>query len=170
MGDAAVMPDGSPIVPSGVPPNTELAIMVQKLTGPLLAGLLGAGILAAIMSSLDSQFFCLGTMFTNDIVTHYFGEARFDDRDRVRLARCFIVGVVAVTYLLSLAQPRHVFTLGIWCFSGFASLFRWSLLRSTGAGSRGRGPLHPLWSRPLPGCCCFRRATTGATAGISFWA
>ena len=120
---AAVMPDGSPVVPSGVPPNTELAIMVQKLTGPLLAGLLGAGILAAIMSSLDSQFFCLGTMFTHDIVTHYFGEARFDDRDRVRLARCFIVGVVAVTYLLSLAQPRHVFTLGIWCFSGFASLF-----------------------------------------------
>jgi SSS family solute:Na+ symporter len=120
---AAVMPDGSLIVPQGAAPNTELAIMVQKLTTPVLAGILGAGILAAIMSSLDSQFLCLGTMFTNDIVTHYFGEERFDDRRRVLLARVFIVAIVAVTYLLSLAEPRHVFTLGVWCFSGFASLF-----------------------------------------------
>ena len=120
---SAVMPDGSLIVPLTAPPNTELAIMVQKLTGPVLGGLLGAGLLAAIMSSLDSQFFCLGTMFTNDIVIHYFGEARFDDRRRVMLARCFIVGIVAVAYALSLANPRSVFTLGIWCFSGFAGLF-----------------------------------------------
>ena len=120
---SAVMPDGSLIVPQGSPPNTELAIMVQKLTSPALGGLLGAGILAAIMSSLDSQFFCLGTMFTNDIVVHYFGEDRFDDRRRILLARCFIVGIVAVAYALSLANPRSVFTLGIWCFSGFAGLF-----------------------------------------------
>jgi len=39
------------------------------------------------------------------------------------LARCFIVGIVAVAYALSLANPRSVFTLGIWCFSGFAGLF-----------------------------------------------
>ncbi len=120
---SAVMPDGSLVVPVGAPPNTELAIMVQKLTSPVLGGLLGAGLLAAIMSSLDSQFFCLGTMFTNDIVVHYFGEARFDDRRRVTLARCFIVGIVAAVYLLSLANPRSVFTLGVWCFSGFAGLF-----------------------------------------------
>jgi SSS family solute:Na+ symporter len=120
---AAVMPDGSLIVPPGAPPNTELALMVQKLTGPILGGLLGAGILAAIMSSLDSQFLCLGTMFTNDIVTHYFGEERFDDRQRVLLARGFIVLIVAATYLLSLLEPRQVFVLGVWCFSGFGSLF-----------------------------------------------
>ncbi|MFQ6029334.1 MAG: sodium:solute symporter [Dehalococcoidia bacterium] len=120
---AAMMPDGSLIVPASAPPNTELALMVQKLTGPILGGLLGAGILAAIMSSLDSQFLCIGTMFTNDIVTHYFGEERFDDRQQVLLARGFIVLIVAVTYLLSLLEPRQVFTLGVWCFSGFGSLF-----------------------------------------------
>ncbi len=120
---AAIMPDGSAIIPSGAPPNSELATMVQKLTGPALGGLLGAGILAAIMSSLDSQFLSIGTMFTNDIVTHYFGEERFDDRQRVMLARGFIIAIVAITYLLSLAEPRQVFTLGVWCFSGFASLF-----------------------------------------------
>ena len=120
---SATMGDGSLVVPEDTRPNTELAIMVAKLTGPALGGLLGAGILAAIMSSLDSQFFCLGTMFTNDIVIHHFGEGRFDDKQRVKLARIFIIAIVGITYLLSLAEPRAVFTLGVWCFSGFASLF-----------------------------------------------
>ncbi len=119
----ALMPDGSLVVPPGSPPNAELAMMVEKLTTPLLGGLLGAGILAAIMSSLDSQFLCLGTMFTNDMVIHYLGEDRFDDRQRILIARVFVVGVVAVTYLLSLAEPRQVFPLGVWCFSGFSGLF-----------------------------------------------
>jgi solute:Na+ symporter, SSS family len=120
---AALLPDGSPIVPPGSPPNSELALMVEKLTTPFLGGLLGAGILAAIMSSLDSQFLCLGTMFTNDVVVHYLGEDRFDDRKRILIARAFVVAIVAVTYLLSLAEPRQVFPLGVWCFSGFTGLF-----------------------------------------------
>jgi SSS family solute:Na+ symporter len=120
---SVLMPDGSLVVPPGSAPNSELATMVAKLTGPVLSGLLGAGILAAIMSSLDSQFFCLGTMFTTDVVVHHFGEDRFDDRQRVRMARGFIVAVVALTYVLSLAEPRYVFPLGVWCFSGFAGLF-----------------------------------------------
>lgn len=120
---AAMLPDGSPVVPPGSPPNTELALMVQTLTTPMLGGLLGAGILAAIMSSLDSQFLCLGTMFTNDVVVHYLGEDRFHDRQRIWIARSFVVAIVAITYLLSLAEPRQVFPLGVWCFSGFSGLF-----------------------------------------------
>lgn len=120
---SAIMPDGSLIVPPTAPPNTELARMVDRLTAPWLTGLLGAGILAAIMSSLDSQFFSVGTMFTNDIVVHYFGKERISDRQRVLLARLFIIAIVFITYLLSLAEPRRVFPLGVWCFSGFASLF-----------------------------------------------
>ena len=115
--------DGRLIVPQEHPPNAELAIMVKKLTNPMLSGLLGAGILAAIMSSLDSQFFCLGTMFTNDIVVHHFGSNRFTDNQKIWLARGFITAIVVITYLLALAEPRRVFTMGVWCFSGFASLF-----------------------------------------------
>lgn len=104
------------------PPNTELAFMVSQLAGHVLGGFLTAGILAAIMSSLDSQFLCLGTMFTEDIVVHYGGQNRFDDRQIVLFARCFIVAVVATTYGLSLMDNPHVFALGVWCFSGYSSL------------------------------------------------
>ena len=100
-----------------------LGIMVNKLHSPVLSGLITAGILAAIMSSLDSQFICLGTMFTEDIVVHKFGEDKFTDRQKILLARSFIVLIVLVTYLLSLTSPNKVFELGVWCFSGFAGLF-----------------------------------------------
>jgi len=75
------------------------------------------------MSSLDSQFLCLGTMFSTDIVSHYARRDRFTDRQHVLMTRAFIIAIVAITYACSLAQPKSVFTLGIWCFSGFASLF-----------------------------------------------
>ena len=58
-------------LPAGANPASILSIMVSKLVAdPLIVGLVTAGILAAIMSSLDSQFLCLGTMFTNDIMLH----------------------------------------------------------------------------------------------------
>lgn len=106
------------------PPNAVLGKMVGELVhSPYLTGLLIAGVLAAIMSSLDSQFMCLGTMFTRDVVGHLFGLERFTDRQTIWMARGFIVFIVAVTYVLSLFPPPHVFDLGVWCFSGFASLF-----------------------------------------------
>lgn len=51
--------------------NKVLSYLVTKHTTPLIGGLLAAGILAAVMSSLDSQFLCMGTMFTNDIYQRF---------------------------------------------------------------------------------------------------
>lgn len=105
------------------PANAVLPAMVKALTTPVLAGFLTAGILAAIMSSLDSQFLCIGTMFTEDIAVHYKGKENVTDRQQLVWARMFIVAIVIVTYAFSLFEPRRVFTLGVWCFSGFSSLF-----------------------------------------------
>ncbi len=110
-----------------VPPESLASVlsrMVKTLVGsPILVGLLTAGILAAIMSSLDSQFHCMGTIFTNDIVLHLAGEDRYSDRQVVWLARLFTIGIVTLTYLLALlAMDANVFDLAVWCFTGFASL------------------------------------------------
>ncbi len=120
----AVMPDGvTKIVPDGTNPNSVLGIMVGKLTSPVIGGLVTAGILAAIMSSLDSQFVAVGTMFTKDIVVHSFGADKFSEKQMLWIARGFVTTIVVVTYLFTLVEPRQVFSLGIWCFSGFAGLF-----------------------------------------------
>jgi SSS family solute:Na+ symporter len=110
------------VLPAGVNPNSLLSYLVSAHSGEVLAGLLTAGILAAIMSSLDSQFLCLGTMFTKDILQRKSGTEE-EDRRTVLLARSFVVAVVAVCYLLSLVVPGGVFNLGVWCFTGFSALF-----------------------------------------------
>lgn len=116
----SAMVNGKPVVPPGADPNAILAISVKNLTGPILGGFMAASILAT--NSLDAQFLVLGNMFTNDIVAHYLGKDRFTDKQLLNIGRAFVVGVVILTYFISLMEPRAVFKLGVWCFSGFASL------------------------------------------------
>ncbi|MDG2185100.1 MAG: sodium:solute symporter family protein [Mariniblastus sp.] len=110
---------------SGIEPGTKenllLPLLVKMHAGEFLGGLLGAGILAAIMSSLDSQFLCLGTIFTEDVVGNVASKP-LSDRNKVLLARGFILLIVVVVYFLSLF-PRAVFDLGLWSFTGFTGLF-----------------------------------------------
>ena len=104
--------------------NAVLSNMVAELVkDPVIIGLLTAGILAAIMSSLDSQFVCLGTMFTHDIAIHIAGEDKFTDKQKILMGRLFIVAIVGVVYGLTFFPPPHIFDLAVWCFSGFAALF-----------------------------------------------
>lgn len=135
---SSVLTAGGPPVPTN--PNAVLPFLVKTKIGAVLGGFLTAGILAAIMSSLDSQFLCLGTMFTTDIVEHYFIKEKQDDKRMVLIARSFIVLIVAITYGLSLLRPSSVFAMGVWCFTGFAALFPlifaavyWKRLTAAGA-------------------------------------
>ncbi len=132
----------SGLLPPAIPPPAVLSAMLNMLVGdPLLTGLLTAGVLAAIMSSLDSQFLCLGTVFTNDIVVSRAGENAYTDAQKLKIARTFIVLIVGITYLLAMVLKNvNVFDLAIWCFSGFSALFPlvFSALywkRVTGAGA-----------------------------------
>jgi SSS family solute:Na+ symporter len=129
-------------IPASVSANGVLPFLVKTKLTPVIAGLLTAGILAAIMSSLDSQFLCIGSMFTNDIVDHYVGKDKLSDRAQIWIARGFVILIVAITYWLSLKGYTSVFTLGVWCFSGFAALFPliiaalyWKRLTAAGAVS-----------------------------------
>lgn len=116
---------GSPLINLPVAKANAVlgATLAALVHSPLLSGLLTAGILAAIMSSLDSQFMCIGTMFTNDIAARLAPKKMADDRVKLWTGRAFVVLIVLITYLFSLADPRKVFDLGVWCFSGFGSLF-----------------------------------------------
>lgn len=159
---------GGPLFAPHFPANAVLPAIVKALTTPMLAGFLTAGILAAIMSSLDSQFLCVGTMFTTDIVTHYAGKDRYTDKQIVIIARTFIVAIVALTYAFSLFEPRRVFTLGVWCFSGFSSLFPlifaslyWKRLTKAGAYASIIGAI-AVW------LYTFSQSGFGANAGYTF--
>ena len=87
-----------------------------------LAGLLAAGIMAAVMSS-DSQILALSTMFTEDVFAHYGGRRRFGEQAQVALGRVFVVLVALVAYAIALRAPANIFSLATqYGFSGYAAL------------------------------------------------
>ena len=103
--------------------NSVLVKMIDLHAPGVLAGLLAAGVFAAIMSSLDSQVLSISNMFTQDIVRHYRKEDDFSEKDQVLWGRLFVFFIFAIAYGLSLVSARSIFTLAVWSFTGFAALF-----------------------------------------------
>ena len=103
--------------------NSVLIRLIELHAPEVLAGLLGAGVLAAVMSSLDSQVLAIGNMFTQDIVVHYGFHDHLSEKGQVLAGRLFVGGVLFVTFLLSLVAKTSIFGLAVWSFSGFAGLF-----------------------------------------------
>ncbi len=111
----------------GLKPGESDDIILRLLTantGTLLAGVLGAAIMACVMAS-DSQILALCTMFTEDIFAYYGGKERFGERAQVWTGRAFVVGVTLVAYLIALRlkDKAGIFELAVrLAFSGFAAL------------------------------------------------
>jgi solute:Na+ symporter, SSS family len=120
---SSAMVDGALVIPPSMAaePNKILGMLVNKLTNPVVAGLLGVGIVSATMS-LDSQFLALSSMFTHDILLRVFGKERLGDKQRILLGRSMVVAIVVLAYAASLFAGS-IYTLGVWCFTGFAGLF-----------------------------------------------
>jgi solute:Na+ symporter, SSS family len=99
-----------------------LPLLLQRYAPLWLAGLLGAGIMAAVMAT-DSQILALSTMFTEDVLTHYGGRERFGERAQVQMGRAFVVILTTLAYMIALRAPESIFSLAIqYAFSGFAAL------------------------------------------------
>ena len=103
--------------------NSILVKMIGLHAPELLAGLLAAGVFAAVMSSLDSQVLSIGTMFTQDIVRYYGFQNQMSEKMQIFYGRLFVAGMLLLTYVISLFSARSIFKLGVWSFTGFAALF-----------------------------------------------
>lgn len=99
-----------------------LVLLLNRYAPLWLAGLLGAGIMAAVMAT-DSQILALSTMFTEDVFAHYGGNARFGEAVQVHTGRLFVIVLTVLAYLVALRAPATIFELAIqYAFSGFAAL------------------------------------------------
>lgn len=101
-----------------------IVLLLREHAGPLLSGVLSAGILACVMAS-DTQIMALSTMFTEDVLVYYGGRGRFGDRAQVWAGRAFIVAIAAAAYAIAVAleDREGIFELAVrFAFSGFAAL------------------------------------------------
>jgi Na+/proline symporter len=102
--------------------DDTIMLLLQRFAPLWLAGLLGAGIMAAVMAS-DSQILALSTMFTEDVFAFYGGKSRFGESVQVQTGRIFIILITLFAYVVALQAPETIFELAIqYAFSGFASL------------------------------------------------
>jgi SSS family solute:Na+ symporter len=102
--------------------DDTLLLLLQRFAPLWLAGLLGAGIMAAVMAS-DSQILALSTMFTEDIFAFYGGKRRFGEAVQVQTGRIFVILLTLFAYIVALQAPEAIFELAIqYAFSGYAAL------------------------------------------------
>jgi SSS family solute:Na+ symporter len=106
-------------------PDGVLLRMLAEYAPVWLAGILGAGIISAVMGSDAHQVLAMSTMFTKDIYTHYGGREKYGERAAVHFARGFILVVTVIAYVIALylKEKQGIFEIAIrFAFSGFAAM------------------------------------------------
>src|SRR5262249_24095999 len=101
-------------------PDGVLLHMLNQYAPVWLAGILGAGIISAVMGSDTHQVLAVSTMFTKDVFAYYGGKEKYGERGSVLFARGFILSVTVIAYLIALVTPESIFELAVrFAFSGF---------------------------------------------------
>ncbi len=149
--------------------DDTLLLLLQRFAPLWLAGLLGAGIMAAVMAS-DSQILALSTMFTEDIFTFYGGKRRFGESVQVQTGRIFVIVLTLFAYFVALRAPETIFELAIqYAFSGYAALSPLIIAALFWRGSTKWGALAAtLWTAAAVVAVAVFQATVPAPApGVS---
>ena len=98
-----------------------IMLLLHRYAPLWLAGLLGAGIMAAVMAS-DSQILALDNVYGGRSSPST-AENRFGEAVQVQTGRVFIILITLFAYVVALRAPETIFELAIqYAFSGFASL------------------------------------------------
>jgi SSS family solute:Na+ symporter len=114
---------GTQLEPGLKNPDGVLLHLLTDHAPVWLAGILGAGIISAVMGSDTHQVLAVSTMFTKDVFAHYGGKERYGEKGSVFFARGFILAVTVIAYLIALATPESIFELAVrFAFSGFAAM------------------------------------------------
>ena len=109
-----------PTLPNGVVnQNAILPFMVKVLTDPLLGGFVSIGILAAIMSTADSQLLVAASGVTRDLYEKVFG-GTLSRRGMLWLSRgvVLVLGISAMILAASGTKKIFSFVLYAWAILG----------------------------------------------------
>lgn len=116
--------------------------LVDLLFNPWIAGICLAAILAAIMSTADSQLLVSSAAFTEDFYRHWL-RPRAGPRELVVAGRLSVLALAGLAYLLALDPHAQVLDLVGYAWAGFGAAFGPALIlslywpRMTGRGALG---------------------------------
>jgi len=113
------------VVSSGVDladPEKIFISLSQLLFDPWIAGFLLAAILAAIMSTIDSQLLVSSSVLTRDIY-HAVLRKSASDRELVWVGRATVIAIALIAWYLSTDKNSSVLSLVAYAWAGFGAAF-----------------------------------------------
>ncbi|WFB36514.1 sodium/proline symporter PutP [Kiritimatiellota bacterium B12222] len=141
-------------------PESIFMLLVNSLFHPVIAGILLAAILAAVMSTADSQLLVCSAAFTEDI-TRCLLRRDFSQKALVRLGRLTVVVIAGAAMFMALRDEKTVLALVGQAWAGFGATFGpvllfslyWKRCTATGAisGMITGGLIVILWGRAQGG-------------------
>ena len=145
-GGSSLAPEERAAIERRAAADDVLPLLLERYAPAWLAGILGAGILAAVMAT-DSQILALSTLFTEDVFAYYGGRSRFGEAVQVQTGRVFVILITLGAYVVALRAPAAIFDLAVqYGFSGYAALF-------------------PL----LPAAVFWKRSTKWGALAVTLW-
>ncbi len=103
--------------------------LVQLLFHPIPAGICLAAILAAIMSTADSQLLVASSVFTEDLYKTLFRQ-QASQSNLILIGRIMVIAIALLACLMALSQKETVLNLVAYAWAGFGAAFGPVLLLS----------------------------------------
>ena len=123
-------------------PDAAIPVLFTELFPPFLAGMLGVGVLSAIMSTSDGLFIAIAVIFSNDLYKrtlapriHKNKSAEQIDRIALNISRVSIVVVGALAIMLAWNPPK------------FLAVLLWIGIGGIVSGAAGPLLIGSLWRR-----------------------
>lgn len=117
---------GSLAIPGleGASVDRLLPVLAEEFAPTWMVGLIAAGIFAAIMTSWDAMLLATSSMFSDDIIKPIADMRGYDlsKEWEDRFSQLFILVIAAVTYVLVLIRPDTILAVGVFAFTGFATM------------------------------------------------
>lgn len=108
--------------PETVVVNISRLISAHGPLAALVAGVILAGILAATMSTADSQLLAASSSVSQDLITGFFG-AKLSRKSSMLVARGVMIGVSLVAVVLAWNPDSSVFRVVSFAWAGFGACF-----------------------------------------------
>jgi sodium/proline symporter len=109
--------------------ETVFMVLVDALFHPAIAGILLAAILAAIMSTADSQLLVSSSALTEDFYKTLFNKEASPER-LVMVGRLAVVGIAVIATTLAMDKDSKVLSLVSYAWAGFGAAFGPALILS----------------------------------------
>ncbi|RLK47076.1 sodium/proline symporter [Alkalispirillum mobile] len=103
-------------------PETVFIVLIQSLFNPWVAGCLLAAVLAAIMSTIDSQLLVSSSALSEDFYKRFL-RPEAGDQEMVWIGRATVLGIGVIATVLAMNPDAAVLDLVAYAWAGFGAAF-----------------------------------------------